>query len=99
MVRGRSAKEKQKEMRQGCRALRSQGLRETGPGCRRGECAHTRQGRPGINAAGRVYREGQGAGGEQVCGVVEDRCLLRRPPRGHASSFLPDNEAQPTCDG
>jgi hypothetical protein len=51
MVRGRSAKEKQKEMRQGCRALRSQGLRETGPGCRRGECAHTGQGRPGINAA------------------------------------------------
>ena len=46
------------------------------------ERAHARQRRPGIDAAGGIHRQGKGAGGEQVDGVVassDERHILPDP--------------------
>ena len=45
-------------------------LRRQGRGGGRGERAHARQGRPGVDAAGGFHREGEGSGSEQVDGAV-----------------------------
>ena len=48
-------------------------------GGRRGQRSHPRQRRPGLDAAGRVYRQGEGAGGGAVDGVVESQAVRKRP--------------------
>ena len=65
------------------------GLRRQGAGGERGERAHARQGRPGVDAAGRFHRQSEGAGGVEVDGAVARKPRHEAVVRGACEQQIP----------